>query len=89
METLLLDIRYLSLILSRGSKLVAAGVAAGIAAALGLTRLMTGLLYGINAADPATFAAVALVLTIVALAACYIPARRAAKLDPSAALRCE
>jgi predicted permease len=78
-----------SLILGGGGKLAAVGVAVGIFAALGLTRLMASLLYGVSAADPATFAAVAMLLTLVALAACYIPARRAAKIDPAVALRCE
>jgi predicted permease len=79
----------LNLILGRGGKLAAAGVVAGIAAALGLTRLMTSLLYGVSTFDPITFVAVATLLTLVALAACYVPARRAAKVDPAVALRRE
>jgi putative ABC transport system permease protein len=79
----------LRLILGGGGKLAAFGIAAGVAGALGLTRLMTSLLYGVSAADPFTFAAVATLLMLVALAACYVPARRASKVDPAMALRCE
>ena len=79
----------LRLILGRGGKLAGVGVAIGLAAALGLTRLMTSMLYGVGATDPLTFTGVAILLTLVALAACYIPARRATRVDPVVALRYE
>jgi ABC-type lipoprotein release transport system permease subunit len=81
------DIRRL--ILSQGVKMALAGVALGIFLALGLTHLMSSQLFGITAHDPLTFAGVALVLLVVALAACYLPARRAMGVDPMVALRHE
>ncbi len=79
----------LGLVLGRGAKWTATGVGIGIAAALLVTRLMRSLLFGVSPFDPLTFAAVTLVLAFVALAACYIPARRATRVDPIVALRFE
>jgi putative ABC transport system permease protein len=79
----------LSLVLVQGTKLIAIGIVAGTAVALGLTRLMSGLLFGVTASDPVTLGGVATILIIVALAACYIPARRAMRVDPMVALRYE
>jgi putative ABC transport system permease protein len=78
----------LTLIVGHGFRLFLLGLAAGAIAALGLTRLMSSLLFGISAADPATFFCVALLLGAVAFLASYIPARRAAKVDAMVALRC-
>jgi putative ABC transport system permease protein len=77
------------LVMGEGAKLTAIGVAIGVGAALGLTQLMGSILYGVKAADPLTFIAVAVALAVVALAACYVPARRATRVDPLEALRCE
>ena len=79
----------LRLVLGQAAKLAMMGVVVGIAAALALTRLMSTLLFGVSATDPTTFAGVALLLAVVALAASYIPVRRAMKLDPVVALRYE
>lgn len=75
------------LVLGQGMALVAWGVAGGLAGALALTRAVAGMLYGVEATDPVTFAAVPAVLVLVSLIACYLPARRAARLDPTVALK--
>jgi putative ABC transport system permease protein len=79
----------LRLVVRQGMMPVVMGLAAGTAGALLLTRVMATLLFGVSASDPLTFAAVAALLTLVALLACAVPAWRAIKIDPSSALRCE
>jgi len=79
----------LKIVLGQGARLALLGVMIGLAVAAGLTRLMGRILYGVSATDPLTFAVVAILLTLVALAACYIPARRAVRLDGVVALRHE
>jgi putative ABC transport system permease protein len=79
----------LKLIIRQGMWLVLTGVILGIVVSLGLTRLLRGLLLGVSATDPATFAAIAVLLIVIAMLACYLPARRATRLDPLVALRHE
>lgn len=79
----------LRLVIGQGMKLTFVGVLVGVASALALTRVASSLLYGVSANDPATFSLVALLLTFVAALACYIPARRATKINPTTALRYE
>jgi putative ABC transport system permease protein len=81
------DVLYM--VVRQGMTLVLIGIGVGLAGALGLNRVIASLLFGVNAADPMTFVAISLLLGFVALLACYIPARRASRVDPIIALRAE
>jgi putative ABC transport system permease protein len=81
--------QVLLLVLKQGLALTVVGVVLGLAAAFGLTRLLSGLLFGVTAVDVTTFASISLLLVIVSLLACYLPARRAMRIDPLSALRYE
>jgi predicted permease len=82
-------LHVLRMVLQDGARMTLAGAAIGVAAAFGLTRLMTSMLFGVKPTDPITFAAVAVGLCGIALFACYLPARRAMRVDPMVALRYE
>jgi putative ABC transport system permease protein len=79
--------QVLGLVLKQGLLLTSIGIGLGLAGALALTRVLSGLLFGVGSTDPATFAAIVVLLTLVSLIACYLPARRATRIDPLIAMR--
>jgi ABC-type antimicrobial peptide transport system permease subunit len=79
----------LKLVVKQGMRLALIGVAIGVVASLALTRLISTLLFGVSASDPLAFSLAAAVLVVTALAACYLPARRATRVDPMIVLRYE
>lgn len=79
----------LAMVISQGARMLLLGVAAGLVTAFALSHLISRLLFGLSPTDPLTFLAVAAILAVIALLACYVPARRATKIDPTLALRCE
>jgi ABC-type antimicrobial peptide transport system permease subunit len=82
-------LNVLAMVLGDGARMTLAGVGIGMVAALGLTRLMASMLFGVKPTDPLTFGGVAVLLCAIALLACYVPARRAMRVDPMVALRRE